>query len=74
MRQNLDSYQASANKAEEDKMNLAFELKVAGNKRRLPLSPLFFPILVVFVGLNVVGSVWGGLCVPFFFEPSCVPC
>ena len=43
MRQNLDSYKALADKAEEDKMDLAHELKVVGTKRRLPLSPFFFP-------------------------------
>ena len=32
MRQNLNTYQASANKAEDAQMNLAYELKVVGNK------------------------------------------
>ena len=42
MRVNLDTYQSAAAQAEDAKMNLAFELKVFGNKRRLSHPPPHF--------------------------------
>ena len=62
MRQNLDSYKALADKAEEDKMDLAYELKVVGTKRRLPLSPFSFPSFWLFM----MGCIQVGPSPPLF--------
>ena len=43
MRTNLDNSKAACSQTEEAKMDLAYELKVVGNKRRRPLPPFCSP-------------------------------